>query len=136
MSPPPKLSRRVVAIGGFAVAGAAVVAGAAYELPRLFKRRARGEYADLVNRLDDPDQAATVGRQILRQMDLGPSVDAGAATDNMIRQMAADIRTWLKHKSLKDLVADDIAQHKLAEVDGWVLPTTLAGLCALAAQPD
>jgi hypothetical protein len=111
MSPPPKLSRRSVTLGGIAVAAAAVVGGAIYEVPRLFKHRASGEYADLVNRLDDPDAAATVGKSI-----------------------ETDLRAQLKKRTLPDILANDAAAGKLVEADGWVLPATLAAICAMAAQ--
>ncbi|HWA90589.1 MAG TPA: hypothetical protein VG889_11165 [Rhizomicrobium sp.] len=121
MSPPPKLSRRSVTIGGIAAAGVAVVAGAAYELPKLFKHRAHGEYADLVNRLDDPDQAALLGKQV------------ADAADGALREAASDIRTRLAHTSLPDLLAEDAASGRVNEIDGWVLPESLAQLCAMAA---
>jgi hypothetical protein len=121
MSPPPKLSRRGVTIGGIAVAGAAIVAGAAYELPKLFKHRAHGEYADLVNRLDDPDQAAMLGRQV-------PDT-----ADGTIREAAAGIRARLAHHTLPEMLAEDAAQGQVSDVGGWVLPQTLAQICAMAA---
>ena len=121
MSPPPKLSRRSVTIGGLAAAGAIVVAGAAYELPKLFKHRAHGEYADLVNRLDDPDQAALLGKQVLD------------TADGTLREAAIGIRARLAHHALPDLLAQDAAQGQLSEVGGWVLPETLAQICAMAA---
>lgn len=118
MSPPPKLSRRQVTLGGIALAAAAAVAGAVYEVPRLFKHRATGEYADLVNLLDEPDQAAVVGR---------------AVQDDSIKEEAAGLRATLKDRRLVDVLDGDLAQARLAEADGWVLPQTLATLCALAA---
>lgn len=119
MSPPPKLSRRSVTLGGIAVAAAAAVGGAIYEAPRLFKHRASGEYADLVNRLDDTEAAAAVGRSV--------------AADNL-HEIASDIRAQLKKHPLSGLLAQDAADGKLAEAGGWVLPATLALLCAMAAQ--
>ena len=133
MSPPPKLSRRTLTFGAIAVAGAAVVAGAIYEVPKLFKRRARGENADLANLLADPDQAAVVGRAIRAQMDPGPSVDAGVANDNLIREFAAETRKRLKHETLQYLLQKDTAARgTLTEVGGWVMPATLALLCVMA----
>ena len=64
MSPPPKISRRGFTLGAAAMAGVALIAGAVYEVPKLFKRRARGQHADLVNRLTDPEQAAIIGRAV------------------------------------------------------------------------
>jgi hypothetical protein len=121
MSPPPKLSRRTLTFGAIAVAGVAVVAGAVYEVPKLVKHRARGEHADLVNRLSDPEQAAIVGRAI--HMDTGEESAAG------------DLKRRLSKKSLQQLAADDSLElHRMVEADGWVLPLAVAELCVLAAQ--
>ena len=68
MSPPPKITRRSLTLGGMAAAGMAVIAGAIYEVPKLLKRRASGQYADLVNRLDNPEQAAMLGRAFREEM--------------------------------------------------------------------
>ena len=122
MSPPPKLSRRTLTFGGIAAAGAAIVAGAVYGVPRIFKRRARGEYADLANRLDDTDQASAVGRQLLDQLGSGPSADTSALVDKAIREAAIDIRNQLKTKPLRDLYAADAAKGMLVEAGGWVMP--------------
>ena len=118
MSPPPKLSRRSLTIGGIAVAATAAVAGAVYELPRLFRNRARGEYADLANLLDDTDQAAIVGRAL-------------PATD--IHEQAAAVRTRLQGRALSDVLSEEAARGALVEAGGWVLPETLGTLCAMAA---
>jgi hypothetical protein len=121
MSPPPKLSRRTLTVGAIAAAGAAAIAGAVYEAPRLFKRHARGQYADLVNRLSDPEQAAIVGRAI--------RLDAGEES------AASDLKKRLSRRTLQELAADDSTDlHRMIEADGWVLPLAVAELCVLAAQ--
>lgn len=121
MSPPPKLSRRTLTVGAIAAAGAAAVAGAVYEVPRLFKRRARGEYAELVNRLVDPEQAAVVGRAI--------------HLETSEESAASDLKRRLSKKTLQELAAEDSAElHRMVEADGWVLPLAVAELCVLAAQ--
>lgn len=118
MSPPPKLSRRTLTIGGIAAAGAAAVAGAAYEVPRLFKHRAKGEYAQLVNLLDDPDQAAVVGRAV-HDEDLSEG----------------EVRKQLAGRSLStSMAADSASIDRMTEAGGWVIPATLAELCVLAAR--
>jgi hypothetical protein len=121
MSPPPTVSRRTLTFAGLAAALTAAVAGAAYEVPRLLKRRARGQYADLVNRLDDPEQAAVVGR-VLSAGEVPPEDTAKA------------LRRKLAHQSLRALIAEDEAARRMIEAEGWVLPGTLAELCLLAAQ--
>jgi len=121
MSPPPKLSRRSLTIGGIAAGGAAIIAGAVYEAPKLFKRRPHGEYADLVSKLGDPEKAAVVGRAIQ---------DRGSLT----KEELSELKTALAAKPLADVAAADAKDDRLTEADGWVLPVTLATLCALAAQ--
>lgn len=121
MSPPPKLSRRSLTIGGIAAGGAAIIAGAVYEAPKLFKRRPHGEYADLVSNLGDPEKAAVVGRVMQ---------DRGSLT----KEELSELKTALAAKPLADVAAADAKDDRLAEADGWVLPVTLATLCALAAQ--
>jgi hypothetical protein len=133
MSPPPKLSRRTMTLGGIAAAGVAVITGAVYEVPRLFKHRAHGEYADLVNLLDDPDQATVVGNAIFKQADPGPSVDAGVILENKVRELADNLRARLKRETLAKVIDADVAGGKLIEADGWVIPETLAVLCLMAA---
>lgn len=134
MSPPPKISRRGMTIGGVVAISAAIVAGGIFEIPKLIKRRVRGEYADLANRLDDTDQAAIVGKHLLETLNSGPSVDAGAAADNAIHKAAADIRNQLKHKPLQAMYVADIDSGLLIEAGGWVMPATLAALCIMAAD--
>ena len=120
MSPAPELSRRSLTVGGIAIAAAAAVAGAVYEVPKLFKPRARGQYADLVNLLDDPDQAGVVGRALK------------GFGDAEIAQ--ADLKKRLPGRTLSALIAEDAARGQMAEADGWVIPATLAAVCILAAQ--
>jgi hypothetical protein len=121
MSPPPKLSRRAVTIGGIAGAVAAVVAGALYEIPKLLKHRPHGEYADLVNRLDDPEKAAIVGRAMPEHAAL-------------TKEELSELKTALAAAPLSDVALADARDDRLREADGWVLPATVATLCALAAQ--
>jgi len=121
MSPPPKLSRRTLTIGGIAAGGAAVIAGAVYEAPKLFKRRPHGEYAELVGKLGDPEKAAVVGRVMQ---------DSG----NPSKEELSELKKTLGANSLADIATADAKKDLLAEANGWVLPATLATLCALAAQ--
>jgi len=128
MSPPPKLSRRSLTIGGIAAGAAAVVAGVVYEAPKLFKRRLHGEYAELVGKLGDPEKAALLGKRIQANVfsDVGPSLEELAAKD-LKKRMA---RNTLPELMAKD--ASDMAH--VIEVDGWVIPLVLGELCTLAAQ--
>ena len=119
MSPPPKLSRRTVTIGGIVAGGAALVAGVVYEAPKLFKRRLHGEYAELVGKLNDPEKAAIVG---------------SAIEDHPSKEELAELKTALAKTSLADTATADAKNDRLVEANGWILPATLATLCALAAQ--
>jgi hypothetical protein len=121
MSPPPRLSRRAVTIGGIAGATAAVVLAAIYEVPKLLRHRARGEYADLVNRLDDPEKAAIVGRTLPEHAVLS-------------KEQLSELKTALASSPLSDVAVADAKDGRLREADGWVLPATVAALCVLAAQ--
>jgi len=119
MSPPPKLSRRTLTIGAIAAGGAAAIAGAIYEVPKLFRHRLHGEYAELVGKLSDPEKAAIVGRVI---------------EDHLSKEELSELKTALAKTSLADIATADSKNDRLAEASGWVLPATLATLCALAAQ--
>jgi hypothetical protein len=134
MSPPPKLSRRAMTVGGIAAVGVAAIAGAVYELPRLFRPRSRGAYADLANLLDDTDQAAIVGRKLMDQLGVGTAIEPGSIVDRAVRESASEIRTRLKRAPLRDLCAADAVKGTLIEVDGWVIPATLGALCIMAAD--
>ena len=126
MSPPPKLSRRTLTFGGVAAAGAAVIAGAVYEVPRLFKRRARGRYAEIVNQLDNPDSAALVGKSVEMITPDGTTTAEEAARDLKVR---------LAKQPLATLMNDDTsALESMAEANGWVIPLALAEICVLAAE--
>lgn len=128
MSPPPKISRRTLTLGGIAAGAVALATGAVYEAPKLFKRRARGTYAELVNRLDDPDKAAAIGYRLLD----GRTLDPGSTLDKSIRESAAKIRAGLKAGSLQRLVIADAVDGRLAEAGGWVIPAVMGDLCIMA----
>jgi hypothetical protein len=113
-------------LGGAVAIGAAIVAGGIFEIPKLIKRRARGHYADLVNRLDDPEQAAIVGKAV--------HLERPDGTTPSLVDAAASVRLELKGQSLRDLLARDVKASELTEAGGWVLPATLATLCSMAAQ--
>ncbi len=129
MSPPRRLTRRAVAGGAIAVGTAAAAAVALRVAPGFFRQRAHGAYADLVNRLGDPSQAARVGSAWLDGDGQGRRIGARRAAD--------DLRRGLAGRSLDQLLLDDtVRDGGLVEVSGWVLPLSLAKLCLLAAQPD
>jgi hypothetical protein len=131
MSGADKVTRRTITVGGAAAIGAAIVAGGIFELPKLFRRKARGPYAGLVNRLDDPERAAIVGRAI------PPGNFEGAAPpgSESPQAVAAALRKRLAGRSLQTVMAEDSSDlRNMVEVEGWVLPLSLLELCLLAAK--
>jgi len=118
-----KMSRRQVVIAGGA---AAVAAFAIVEGHHLWKARyAPSPYDDLLLKLDDRDADAQIGEAVLADL---PDFDAKA--------VAAKLRTQLSRGALSDAVAADAAAGRITEANGWVLPESLAMLCALAAKAN
>jgi len=116
-------TRRNIVIGA---SSAAVLAAAAFEGVRLIgKRRAPTPYDDLLARLDDRDADAQIGEAVL------------AGFDNFDpKTVAAEMRQRLERKSLPEVMLDDVRGGRVMEAGGWVLPETLALLCALAAKAE
>ncbi|HWU55970.1 MAG TPA: hypothetical protein VN175_10755 [Rhizomicrobium sp.] len=101
-------------------AGAAVAAGL-YRFTDLFvKHYPPTPYDDVLAALVDRQEAAR----------LGALVSDAAAPD----VLAARLRSILKPNGLTAAANADIAADRLAEVDGWVLPESVALLSALAAR--
>ena len=116
-------SRRAVAIGG-GIAAALGIAALGVTVPRLLGRRYRqSPYDDLFAQLVDRDEAVKVGRAML---DGGFRIDA--------RTVGRDLRQRFERRNLDEVTDSDLAQGKLLEAQGWVLPESLALLCALAAE--
>jgi hypothetical protein len=132
MSPPPKITRRTITIGGAVAVGAAILAGGILEIPKLIKRRSRGHYADLVNLLNDPEQAAIVGKVIHFNSIEGDTLPDGRTLAEI---SAVDLRSRLAKKTLSDLMIDDSDDPaRVVEAGGWIIPMALAEICVLAAQ--
>jgi hypothetical protein len=114
-------TRRAIIIGAGTVA---VIGVAAVEGPRLLRpRHAPSPYDDLFDKLDDRDACAQIGEPLL----------AGYTAFDA-ENVAKDLRLRLKHKSLAEVVQKDAETGHVAEAGGWVIPETLAQLCALAAK--
>lgn len=112
----------MVAGGGIAAALGATALG--LTLPRWLRRRyAPTPYDDLLNRLVDRDAAARVG-QVVREV--VPSIDD--------RKIARGLRQRFEQRDLAEVMDADSAEGRLAEAGGWVMPKSLAELCALAAS--
>ena len=116
------ISRRPFLAGAIAAAAAAAIGAGAYEAG-WFRARPIGAYGDLLSSLDDLDDAPIVGRAYLAE-----------TTDFDAKAVAAQLRTRLSNRSLSDVLTIDVTGNQIAEAGGWVLPETLALLCALAAS--
>lgn len=113
------MNRRNV-IAGVAAAGVALVAGV-YRFTDLFvKHYPPTPYDDLLGKLTDREQAARLGAKAEGGFD--------------IRSRAAQLRAVLQGQSLATVANADVGAGRMAEVDGWVLPQTVAWLSALAAR--
>ena len=112
--------KRRTLIGGVVAAGAAVAAGL-YRFTDLFvKHYPPTPYDDLLGQLTDREQAAKLG--------------AKAPLTSDAQSQAARLRASLQGRDLATAANADIAAGRLVEVDGWLVPQTLAELCALAAK--
>jgi len=115
-------SRRAVTVGG-GIAAALGIAALGITVPRLFGRHyRRTPYDDLFAQLIDRDEAVKVGIAAL-----------AAARPITAAKLAREIRQRLDQRSLQVAVNSDLAEGKLAEVKGWVLPETVVLLSMLAA---
>jgi hypothetical protein len=107
-------------IGSGAAAGAAVTAGL-YRFTDLFvKHYPPTPYDDVLAALADRQEAVKFGALVH---------DASAPSD-----LAAKLRGALKPAGLAGAARSDVAAGRLAEVDGWVVPESVALLSALAAK--
>ena len=113
------MKRRTIIASAMA-ASAAVVTGL-YRFTDLFvKHYPPTPYDDLLARLTDREQAAKLGSRVSGAFD---------ATDQAVRLRAA-----LTGRSLADAANADIAAGRMVEVQGWILPRTVASLSVLAAR--
>ena len=116
-----KFSRRNALMAG---GSAALLFGAAYEGRRLWRKHySPSPYDDLLVALEDRDADAQLGEAVLGEID---DFDPKAAAERL--------RAMLKHQTLTQAAAQDVAEGRMIEARGWVLPQTLALLCALAAK--
>lgn len=110
--------RSVIAVIG--AAGVTVAAGL-YRFTDLFvKHYPPTPYDDLLTRLVDREQAVRLGRRMTDHFD--------------VAQQAGRLRATFASQDLTSAVQADIAAGRLIEVDGWVMPDTLARLSTLAAK--
>jgi hypothetical protein len=118
-----RMGRRPVLKGILAATGLLVAAAAAFEAPRLFVRHYRPTpFDDLLALLPDREAAARVGASAMADWRMAPAA------------LAKTLRARIDGHSLGKLLDADLAQARLSEVHGWVLPETLVQLCVLAAR--
>ena len=114
-------TRRKMLLGA---GGVVIVAAAAFEGSRLFRKRyAPSPYDDLMALLDDRDADAQVGEAVL---------SGNNAFDP--KKTAKDVRERIGKRPLAQVMIEDAKEGRVLEADGWVIPETLALLCALAAK--
>jgi hypothetical protein len=115
------LTRRNIVIGA---GGAVVLAAAAFEGRRLLRKRyAPSPYDDLLALLDDRDADAQIGEAVLADID-----------DFDPKLAAEELRDGIAKRPLAQVAVEDVGEGRLLEANGWVMPETLALLCALAAK--
>ena len=118
------VSRRPLLVALGSVVGIGVVGGAIYEGGhRLFRGSPKGPYGDLLEGLGDLGDATRVGRAVLTRM---PGFQA--------TKVAGRLRSTMAGRSLPAVLVQDVSLGRIEEVENWVVPTTLAQLCALAAS--
>ena len=111
--------KRRTLIAGVAATGAAAVAGL-YRFTGLFaKHYAPTPYGDLLGQLVDREQAAR----------LGAKVAGGANAASLAARLRASLTGGLAAAAVADAQAG-----RVQEVDGWLLPDSVALLSALAAK--
>ena len=113
------MNRRNVMAG--IVAAGAVLAAGVYRFTDLFvKHYPPTPYDDLLSQLTDRGQAARLG--------------ARAADASDAQGLATRLRAALQGRDLAAAANADIAAGQMVEIEGWVLPRTVAWLSVLAAR--
>jgi|HubBroStandDraft_5_1064220.scaffolds.fasta_scaffold599464_2 hypothetical protein len=127
-----RIARRPLLAGVLGIFGVGVAGGLVYEGVHLFGRRyPRTKYDDLLDQLTDRESAAKLGRTVIAQpRRLSPDAERLADTDGIARKL----RTGAGKGSVSGAVAADIAAGKLVEIQGWVLPVSLALVAVIAAE--
>jgi hypothetical protein len=107
----------------FAGAGVLAAAAIAYESWRLLTPHyPPTPYDDLLSLLPDREAARRLGAAFLSEH-----------TDFTARYAASALRKHIAKRPLSNVVDGEIATGALTEAGHWLVPDTLAGLCALAA---
>jgi hypothetical protein len=117
------VARRPLLAALGALVSAGVAGGILYEGTGLLRNRNTGPYGSLLSGLGSRDDAVVLGRAVLGQV--------GAFDPHRV---AETLRARIAERPLAALLAAEAARGEVTEIRGWVLPATLATLCALAAK--
>jgi hypothetical protein len=126
-----RIARRPLLAGVLGIFGVGVAGGLVYEGVHVFGRRyPRTKYDDLLDQLADRESAAKLGRAAIAQAK-GDSSLARLFDTNAI---AHELRAGAGKGSVSGAVAADVAAGKLVEIQGWILPVSLALVAVIAAE--
>ncbi len=118
-----QLTRRRLVTGSGALIGLGAAAALTFGFGLWHGPWASSPYDDLLNQLPVEAGAVTLGRAVRQAL---PALDDSAA--------AARLRRRLTGSSLRKLARKDALHRQVVEVSGWILPLSVAELCALAAS--
>ncbi len=113
------MNRRIL-VASTAAAVAAAAAGVWRFTNLMTKHYPPTPYDDVLAHLTDRAQAARLGTKVAGGFDM--------------RGEAAALRATFGSRTLGSSAAADIAAARMVEVDGWILPQTVARLAALASR--
>jgi hypothetical protein len=118
------IPRRPLLIALGAVLGVGIVGGGLYESGLLGRHHhSAAGYEDLLSGLGDRDSANRLGEAVL--------AETGAFETS---QIARELRKRMAPRPLAAVLAADLAEDRVVEIKGWVLPETLTLLCGLSAK--
>ncbi|HTW33034.1 MAG TPA: hypothetical protein VMD53_00340 [Rhizomicrobium sp.] len=125
------IARRPLLASLAGLLGVAAAGGLVYEGGHVFGRRyPRTKFDDLLDQLGDRESAARLGRAAIAQMeshtDVVPRFD--------VKVVARELRDGPGKGSVARAAEADIAQARLLEVQGWVLPRSLVAVALIAAE--
>lgn len=118
-----QLTRRRLISGGGALIGLGSAAALTFGFGLWHGPWASSPYDDLLNQLPLEAGAVTLGRAVRQAL---PALND--------RKVAAQLRHRLMGASLRKLARADAQHRQVVEVSGWILPLSVAELCALAAS--
>ena len=119
-----QLTRRRLVTGSGALIGLGSAAALTFGFGLWHGPWASSPYDDLLNQLPVEAGAVTLGRAVRQAL---PALDDS--------RVAASLRRRLMGASLRKLASKDALHRQVVEVSGWILPLSVAELCALAASP-